>query len=69
VCCPSPYHWIIHGMFSIHLTKLTRNISQFHVSCIQEMDYRPHFTCDPDEITGIYLILPAALWRWGWLSL
>jgi hypothetical protein len=31
----SPYHWITHGMFSIHLTKLTKNVSQFRVSCIQ----------------------------------
>jgi hypothetical protein len=22
------------------------NVSRFHVSCIQETDYRPHFTCD-----------------------
>jgi hypothetical protein len=42
---PSPYHWITHGMFSIHLTKLTINVSQFHASCIQEKDSRPHFTC------------------------
>jgi hypothetical protein len=21
------------------------NVSRFHVSCIQEMDYRPHFIC------------------------
>jgi hypothetical protein len=32
-------------MFFIHLTKLMMNVSWFHVSCIQEMDYRPHFTC------------------------
>jgi hypothetical protein len=30
---PSPYHWITHGIFSIHLTKLTMNVSRFHVSC------------------------------------
>jgi hypothetical protein len=42
---PSPYHWITRGMFSIHLTKLTMKVSWFHVSCIQETDYRPHFTC------------------------
>jgi hypothetical protein len=42
---PSPYHWITHGIFSIHLTKLTMNVSRFRVSCIQETDYRPHFTC------------------------
>jgi hypothetical protein len=32
-------------MSSIHLTKLTMNVSRFHVSCIQEMHYRLHFTC------------------------
>jgi hypothetical protein len=32
-------------MFSIHLTKLAMNVSQFHVSCIQETDYGQHFTC------------------------
>jgi hypothetical protein len=37
---PSPYRWITHGIFSIHCTKLTINVSRFHVSCIQEMDYR-----------------------------
>jgi hypothetical protein len=42
---PSPYHWITHGMFSIQLTKVTMNVSQFHVSCIKEMDYGLHFTC------------------------
>jgi hypothetical protein len=42
---PSPYHWITHGMFSIHLTKLTMNVIRFHDSCIHETDYRPHFTC------------------------
>jgi hypothetical protein len=42
---PSPYHWNTHGMFSVRLTKLTMNVSRFHVSCIQETDYRPHFTC------------------------
>jgi hypothetical protein len=42
---PSPYHWFTRGMFSIHLTKLTMNISRFHVSCIEETNYRPHFTC------------------------
>jgi hypothetical protein len=42
---PPPYHWITHGMFSIHLTKLTMNVSPFHVSCIHETDYRPHYTC------------------------
>jgi hypothetical protein len=42
---PSPYHWITHGMFSIHLTELTMYVSRIHVSCIQETDYRPHFTC------------------------
>ena len=38
------YHWSTHGMFSIHVTQLT-NFSQFHVLHIQEMDYRPYFTC------------------------
>jgi hypothetical protein len=42
---PSPYHWITDGMFSIHLTKLTMNVSRFPVSCIQETDYRAHFSC------------------------
>ena len=42
---PSPYHWTTHGMFSIHVTKLTMNFSRFHVLRIQETDYRPHFTC------------------------
>jgi hypothetical protein len=42
---PSPYHWITHGMFSIHLTQLMMNISRFRVCCIQETDYRPRFTC------------------------
>jgi hypothetical protein len=42
---PSPYHWITHGMFSIHLTMLIMNVSRFHVSCVQETDCRPHFTC------------------------
>jgi len=42
---PSPYHWTTHGMFSIHVTKLTMNFSWCHVLCIQETDYRPHFTC------------------------
>ena len=42
---PSPYHWTTHGMFSIHVTKLTMNFSRFHVLHIQETDYRPHFTC------------------------
>jgi hypothetical protein len=32
-CHSSSFHWITHGMFSIHLTKLT-NVSRFHVSCI-----------------------------------
>jgi hypothetical protein len=32
-------------MFSTHITKLTVNFSQFHVLCIQETDYRLHFTC------------------------
>jgi hypothetical protein len=32
-------------MFSTHLTKLTMNASRFYVSCIQETDYRPRFTC------------------------
>ena len=41
---PSLYHWTTHGMFSIHITKLT-NFSRCHVLCIQETDYRPHFTC------------------------
>jgi hypothetical protein len=41
----SPYGWITHGIFLIHLTKLTMNVKRFHVSLIQEMDYRPHFTC------------------------
>jgi hypothetical protein len=40
----TPYHRITHGMFSIYLTKSTMNVSRFHVSCIQETDYRPHFT-------------------------
>jgi hypothetical protein len=43
---PSPYHWITRGMFSIHFTKLTMNVSRFHVPCIQETEYRPHITCD-----------------------
>ena len=42
---PSPYHWTTQGMFSIHVTKLTMNFSRCHVLCIQETDYRPHFTC------------------------
>jgi len=42
---PSPYHLTTHGMFSIHVTKLTMNFSRFHVLRIQETDYRPHFTC------------------------
>jgi len=42
---PSPYHWTTHGLFSIHVTKLTMNFSRCHVLRIQEMDYRPHFTC------------------------
>jgi len=42
---PSPYHWTTHGMFSIHVTNLMINFSWFHVSCIQEVDYRPRFTC------------------------
>jgi hypothetical protein len=42
---PSPYQWITHDKFSILLTKLTMNVSRFHVRCIQEADYRPHFTC------------------------
>jgi len=42
---PSPYHWTSHGMFSIHVTKLTMNFSQCHILRIQETDYRPHFTC------------------------
>jgi len=33
---PSPYHWTMHGMFSIHVTKLTMNFSRCHVLCIQE---------------------------------
>jgi hypothetical protein len=41
---PSPYHWITHGMFSIHLTKLMMIVNWFHVSCSQETDYRPYFT-------------------------
>jgi hypothetical protein len=24
---------------------MTMNVSHFHVSCIQETDYSPHFTC------------------------
>jgi hypothetical protein len=39
------YHWITHGMFSIHLTKLMMNVSRFHVSWIRGKDYRLHFTC------------------------
>jgi hypothetical protein len=42
---PSPHHCITHGMFSLHLTKLTMNIGCFHISYIQRRDYRPHFTC------------------------
>jgi hypothetical protein len=42
---PSPCHWITHGIFSIHLTKLTMNVSRFHVTCIQQTDYRSNFTC------------------------
>ena len=42
---PSPYHWTTHGMFFIHVTNLTMNFSRCHVLCIQEKDYRPHFTC------------------------
>jgi hypothetical protein len=42
---PCPYHSITHSMFSMHLTKLAMNVSRFHVSCIQETDYRLHFTC------------------------
>ena len=42
---PSPYHWTTHGMFCIHVTKLTMNFSRFHVLRIQETDYSPHFTC------------------------
>jgi hypothetical protein len=42
---PSPYHWITHGMFSIHLTNLTMNVSRFHVPCMQETDYGEHFAC------------------------
>jgi hypothetical protein len=41
---PSFYHWITNDMFFMHLTKLM-NVSRFHVSCIQEKGYRPHFTC------------------------
>jgi len=42
---PSPYHLTTHGVFSIHVTKLMMNFSWCHVLCIQETDYRPHFTC------------------------
>ena len=42
---PSLYHRTTHGMFSIHVTKLTMNFSWFRVLRIQETDYRPHFTC------------------------
>ena len=42
---PSPYYWTTHGMFSIHVTKLTMNFSRFHVFRIQQTDYRLHFTC------------------------
>ena len=35
---PSPYHWTTHGMFSIRVTNLTMNFSQYHVLCIQETD-------------------------------
>jgi hypothetical protein len=42
---PSPYHWTTHGIFSMHVTKLTTNFSRFHLLRIQETDYRPHFTC------------------------
>jgi hypothetical protein len=42
---PSPYHWITHGMFSIHLIKLTMHLGRFHVFFIQETDYRPYFIC------------------------
>jgi len=41
----SPYHWTTHGIYSIHVTKLTMNFSRCHVLRIQETDYRPHFTC------------------------
>ena len=42
---PSPYHWTTHGMFSVHVTKLTMNFIRCHVLRIQETDYRPRFTC------------------------
>ena len=42
---PSLYHWTAHGMFSIHVTKLTMNFSRFHVLRVEETDYRPYFTC------------------------
>jgi len=31
---PSPYHWTTHGMFSLHVTKLSMNFSRHHVLCI-----------------------------------
>ena len=39
---PSPYHWTTHGMFSIHVSKLTINFSRCHVLRIQEMGYKQH---------------------------
>ena len=42
---PSPCHWTTHGIFSIYVTKFTMNFSRWHVLRIQEIDYRPHFTC------------------------
>jgi hypothetical protein len=42
---PSLYQWTTHGMFSVHIKKLTMNFSWFHVLHIQETDYRLPFTC------------------------
>ena len=41
---PSPDHSITNGTFTIHLTKLTMNVSWFEVSRIQETDNRPYLT-------------------------
>jgi hypothetical protein len=48
----APYHWITHGMFSIHLTKLTNNVSRFHVSCIQK-----RITDRISHVTGFLIFL------------
>jgi hypothetical protein len=39
-----PHHSITHGIFTVDLTYLAMNVSQFHISCIQKTDYRPYFT-------------------------